>query len=227
MKRRFIALALLFAGMAIFAQNINIESEVRMLALGDSYTIGESVQTSQRWPHQLMAALVELGREAEDPDYIATTGWTTTQLIQGIDMYLDRDKKYNLVSILIGVNNQYQGLDISSYEPELKKIINLALDVVHQDASRVFILSIPDYAFTPFGAGKSSISEELDAYNAINKRLASEYDIAYIDITPISRNGLKDPSLVAIDGLHPSADQYKQWIGKILTSLELRETTDP
>ena len=218
MRRRFIVLALLFAGMAIFAQKIRIESEVRMLALGDSYTIGESVETLQRWPHQFVSALEEKGMEADEPDYIATTGWTTTQLIQGIDMYLDRDKKYNLVSILIGVNNQYQGLDISSYEPDLIKIINLALDAVQQDNSRVFMLSIPDYAYTPFGGGKSSISNELDAYNAINKRIASEYNIAYIDITPISRTGLDRPSLLAIDGLHPSELQYGEWVEEILNN---------
>ncbi len=164
MKRRFIVLALLFGGMAIFAQKIRIESDIRMLALGDSYTIGESIEAHQRWPHQLTVALIELGRESEAPDYIATTGWTTTQLIQGIDIYLDREKRYNLVSILIGVNNQYQGLDISSYEPDLIKIINLALDVVSLDNSKVFMLSIPDYAYTPFGGGKSPISIELDAY---------------------------------------------------------------
>ena len=221
MKRRFIVLALLFGGMAIFAQKIRIGSDIRMLALGDSYTIGESVEVHQRWPHQLMAALIELGRESEDPDYIATTGWTTTQLIQGIDIYLDREKKYNLVSILIGVNNQYQGLDISSYGPDLIKIINLAFDVVKQDKSRVFMLSIPDYAYTPFGGGKSSISKELDAYNAINKRIAAEYSIAYIDITPISRTGLDHPSLVAIDGLHPSELQYRKWVEEILNHLDL------
>ncbi len=222
MQRRLFVLALLFAGMAIFAQKIRIDSDIRMLALGDSYTIGESVETHQCWPHQLMAALVELGREAEDPDYIATTGWTTTQLIQGIDMYLDRDKKYNLVSILIGVNNQYQGLDISSYEPDLIKIINLALDVVKQDNSSVFMLSIPDYAYTPFGGGKSSISKELDVYNAINRRLAAEYNIAYIDITPISRTGLDHPTLLAIDGLHPSGSQYGKWVEEILNYLDLK-----
>lgn len=218
MKRRFIVLALLFVGMAIFSQKISIESEVRMLALGDSYTIGESVEVHQRWPHQLVSTLSKDGRKAEDPDYIATTGWTTTQLIQGIDMYLDRDKKYNLVSILIGVNNQYQGLDIASYEPDLIKIVNLALDVVRQDNSRVFMLSIPDYAYTPFGGGKSSISKELEAYNAINKRIAAKYNIAYIDITPISRTGLDHPSLVAIDGLHPSGEQYGKWVEEILNN---------
>ncbi len=125
------------------------------------------------------------------------------------------------MSILIGVNNQYQGIDISTFEPELKKIINLALNIVNKDTSKVFILSIPDYAFTPFGEGKSSISQEIDAYNAIQKKLAGEYNICFIDITPISRTGLDHPSLVAGDGLHPSGLQYADWVQKILPSVSV------
>jgi acyl-CoA thioesterase-1 len=199
---------------------ITLDPDITMLALGDSYTIGESVIKSQRWPFQFVAALRKLDYAGKEPDYIATTGWTTTQLIQGIDISLNRKKKYNLVSILIGVNNQYQGLDISTYKPELITIIKLALDIVDQDPSRVFILSIPDYAFTPFGAGKSSISKEIDEYNTITRQVAEEYKIAYIDITPISRTGLNVPSLVASDGLHPSGEQYAGWVEEILSYSE-------
>lgn len=222
MKRLFLALALITSASFVFGQKISLDSTVRMLALGDSYTIGESVDLNQRWPHLFISAIRELGFKATDPDYIARTGWTTTQLEQGMDIYLDGGKKYNFVSILIGVNNQYQGLNISTYEPELKKIIDAALEVLNQDKSKLIMLSIPDYAFTPFGAGSSSITSDIDTYNAINRRVASAYDIAYINITPISRTGLMDPSMVAGDGLHPSGAQYGKWVEEILSLLDIQ-----
>jgi len=220
---RNVLLALSFVSISglVFSQTITIDRNVTMLALGDSYTIGESVEIQERWPHQFVDELRKLGVSAEYPDYIATTGWTTRNLIQGIESQLDEDKPYNLVSILIGVNNQYQGIDIAGYEPDLREIIDRALEIVDQDLSRVFMLSIPDYAFTPFGNGNEGITEEIDDYNAINERIAAEYKITYIDITPISRNGLNNPSLVAGDGLHPSADQYRQWVQEIIPKIKL------
>lgn len=221
MRQRFLLLTLITISVGMAGQKISIDPEIRMLVLGDSYSIGESVEENQRWPKQFVVALRELGIESDEPDYIATTGWTTTQLIQGIDIYLNREKKYNLVSILIGVNNQYQGIDISTYEPDLIKIVDKALNVLRQDSSKIFMLSIPDYAFTPFGEGKPSISQEIDAYNLINKRVAAKYNISYIDITPLSRTGLSNPSLVAGDGLHPSGFQYGEWVQKILPLTDL------
>jgi len=212
---------LLFALSYAQGQSITIDRQVSMLALGDSYTIGQSVETWERWPHQFIDALRDLGIEADYPDYIATTGWTTRRLIQGIRSRLDEDKTYNLVSVLIGVNNQYQRIDIDTYGPDLITIIDRALEITGQDTSRVFILSIPDYAYTPFGEGKSTISDEIDAYNLIKKNLAASYGIAFIDITPISRLGLRDPSLVALDGLHPSGEQYGEWVKEILPRLQL------
>jgi len=204
----------------MFGQQISLDREVRMLALGDSYTIGESVDMNQRWPHQLVAELRKPGTKAHLPDYIATTGWTTKDLIQGIADSLNREKDYNLVSILIGVNNQYQGKAITIYEPELRNIIDLAIEIAGQDTTRVFMLSIPDYAYTPFGKGEKNISREIDKYNEINKRVAGEYGIVWIDITPISRRGLNEPELVAEDGLHPSGEQYGEWVEKIIHLLE-------
>lgn len=205
--------------MQLAGQGIRIDQEVRLLALGDSYTIGESVKPEQRWPHQFIAAIRGKDLKASDPDYIATTGWTTADLLNGIDRNLDRSKNYNLVSILIGVNNQYQGLDINIYEPELRQIVDLALDLVGQDTGRVFMLSIPDYAHTPFGKGDPKISMGIDEYNSINSRVAREYGLTRVDITPISRKGLDHPSLVAGDGLHPSGKQYGEWIHEILPDL--------
>ena len=205
--------------MSVKPQAIAIDGEVRMLALGDSYTIGESVKPGQRWPHQLMSVLKERGVKAREPDYIAVTGWTTSNLLDGISRSLDRSESYNLVSILIGVNNQYQGIDINMYEPELRQIIDLALELVKQDTNRVFMLSIPDYAFTPFGKGDPGISHELDAYNQINKRVAGEIGLGWVNVTPISRRGLDEPALVAGDGLHPSGKQYGEWIAAILPNI--------
>jgi lysophospholipase L1-like esterase len=195
-----------------------------MLALGDSYTIGQSVEVNGRWPHQLLDSLRKLGLEGDDPDYIATTGWTTQNLIQGITSMLDAEKSYNLVSILIGVNNQYQGASVDLYEPDLRTIIDLALGIVNQDTSRVLILSIPDYAFTPFGGGNEAISLEIDEYNGIKRRIAAEYQIAFVDITPISREGLINPALVASDGLHPSEVQYAKWVEAIIPRVQFETT---
>lgn len=204
----------------MYGQQITFESEVQMLALGDSYTIGERVGINQRWPHQFIDELRKTGKDAHLPDYIATTGWTTRDLLTGISNSLNREKDYNLVSILIGVNNQYQGLDISIYEPELRNIIDQAIQITGKDTTRVFMISIPDYAFTPFGKGDKIISNEIDAYNEISRRVALEYGILWVDITPISRRGIEEPALVAGDGLHPSGEQYREWVKKIIHSVE-------
>lgn len=205
------------------AQDIRIDHKVSMLALGDSYTIGQSVDSSGRWPHQLLDELRTLGVSGMYPDYIATTGWTSRRLIQAMNYMVDDEKEYNLVSILIGVNNQYQGISIASFEPDLRTIIDDALSIVDGDRSRVFILSIPDYAFTPFGGGNANISKEIDDYNNIKRRIADEYQIPFIDITPISREGLGNSSLVAADRLHPSEIQYRRWVEAIIPRLHINQ----
>lgn len=224
MKKLAILFALSMLHFASSAQQINVDQEVSMLALGDSYTIGQGVETSGRWPHQFMDELRNLGVNGLYPDYIATTGWTTKRLIQAVKYRIDDDKAYNLVSILIGVNDQYQGIPIAAYEPDLRTLIDLALAVVDQDTSSVFILSIPDYAYTPFGGGNADISEEIDAYNNIKRRVAGEYQIPFVDITPISREGLGNTSLVASDGLHPSEIQYKRWVEALIPRVRIRQT---
>jgi len=224
MKKVYLLLALFYGSITVTGQQIKINAEVTMLALGDSYTIGESVDISGRWPHQFMDELRKLGVSGMYPDYIATTGWTTQRLIQAVKYRVDEGKTYNLVSILIGVNDQYQGIPIASYEPDLRILIDLALSVVNHDTSRVFILSIPDYAYTPFGGGNASISKEIDDYNQIKSRVAAEYRIAFIDITPISREGLNNTSLVAPDGLHPSEIQYRRWVEAIMPRLRMNQT---
>jgi lysophospholipase L1-like esterase len=216
MRRLLLFLGVLCMAIQLSGQGISIGPEVKMLALGDSYTIGESVPVEERWPHLLMSELRKTGIIAPDPDYIATTGWTTRNLLDGISLDLDKRINYNLVSILIGVNNQYQGLPFSLYEPELREIIDQALELMHGDASRVFIVSIPDYAYTPFGKANDTISFEIDNYNTINKSMAGEFGISWVNVTPTSRDGLTNPGLVAKDGLHPSGIQYREWVRKIL-----------
>jgi len=227
MKTLVAVVLLVIMEIQLFSQQVTIDGQVRMLALGDSYTIGESVDISERWPHQLIQALREQGVDATDPDYIAETGWTTRRLLQGIRTRLNEDKDYNLVSLLIGVNNQYQGLDIASYEPDLRELINIALSIADQDTGRVFIVSIPDYAFTPFGNGNPNISAEIDLYNAIKREVALEYGITFVDITPISRLGLQQPDLVAGDGLHPSGKQYSEWVETIFPLLKIKKPLSP
>jgi lysophospholipase L1-like esterase len=220
MKSVVMAMLAISLNIQIFSQFIKIEPPVRMLALGDSYSIGASVETAERWPHQLVAQLNGLGIEAEIPDYIAVTGWTTQDLLQGIRNSLDTEKTYNLVSILIGVNNQYQRFDIETYEPDLKEIIDRALDIVSGDTGRVFMLSIPDYAYTPFGKGNETITEGINGYNEINYRVAMAYNLTYVNITTISRRGLSEPELVAGDGLHPSGQQYALWVEAVLSYIK-------
>jgi lysophospholipase L1-like esterase len=217
MRSLWLWIPVLFLGIPLFGQGIRIEPPVKMLALGDSYTIGASVAVDERWPHQLMAALNDMGFESETPDYIAVTGWTTQALLGGIERQLDTTASYNLVSILIGVNNQYQGIPIDSYEPDLREIIEIALKAAGNDTGSVFMVSIPDYAYTPFGNGDTYITAGINAYNDINYRVAMEYGLTYVNITSISRRGLGEPNLVASDGLHPSGDQYALWVEAIMS----------
>lgn len=188
---------------------------IKFLALGDSYTIGESVDEAQRWPEQLANVLRTTGHAVEKPRIIATTGWRTDQLKKAIEE-ANLKLEYNLVSLLIGVNNQYQGRAAESYVPEFEELLNMAIKLAGGKKENVFVVSIPDYGFTPFGQPKQKeISKALDEYNTINKRITDKAGIRYVNITDISRNGLTDPELVADDKLHPSGKQYKLWVDRI------------
>ena len=195
---------------------------IRYLALGDSYTIGESVKESGRWPVQLAQALGQQGIEVAPPVIIATTGWRTDNLRNGIQI-AQLKEKYDMVSLLIGVNNQYQGKPADQYAIEFGALLKMAITLANDDKDRVFVVSIPDYGFTPFGQpNQEKISKELDEFNAINKRITTEQGVQYFNITDISRRGLEDPELVASDGLHPSAKQYGLWVQRIIQSLEVK-----
>ena len=221
MKKLSFVFYLILIQTGLMGQTVTLEKEVVMLALGDSYTIGESVALQHRWPHQFMDTLRSLGFSGGDPDYIARTGWTTRNLLNGMQSALRSDREYNLVSVLIGVNNQYQGIPLEEYEPELREILDQALGIVSNDTSRLIMLSIPDYAYTPFGRGNASISQDIDEYNEIKAGVAADYNIRLFDVTSISRQGLQSPALVAADGLHPSGEQYALWVDRLVSGLDL------
>ena len=181
------------------------------LALGDSYTIGQSVDEEERYPVQLGDRLLA-DPSNKEVRIIARTGWTTQDLAFALDTTTDLRESYDLVSLLIGVNNQYQGRSLENYEVEFRDLLERAIGYAGYDTGRVFVISIPDYAYTTFGGGSITVSEEIDAFNAANKSITDEYGIQYFNITPISREGLNEPELVASDGLHPSGEQYRRWV---------------
>lgn len=201
------------------AQTIKVREPVHFLALGDSYTIGQSVGVNERWPKQLTTELSKLGYVNGELKIIAQTGWRTDNLQNAINQQLPLSG-YSLVSLLIGVNNQFQGGNIQTYATEFEALLVQAISLAGNNLSHVFVLSIPDYAFTPFGNGNPSISSQIDDFNNINRQITSNYNVSYIDITPISRRGLALPELVATDGLHPSGAMYALWVQEILKHVE-------
>ena len=197
----------------IFAQKIRISEPVRLLALGDSYTIGQSVGANERWPAQLANALSLKGYNVAEVKYIAQTGWRTDDLAKAISNQQPLTGN-NLVSLLIGVNNQYQGGSTQTYTPQFDDLLRTAIQLAGNQPEHVFVLSIPDYAYTPYGKGNMNI------INVVNRFITQNYQVAYIDITPISRLGLAQPYLVASDGLHPSGAMYALWVDEIMKKIE-------
>lgn len=190
---------------------------ISYLALGDSYTIGESVSTSKRWPVQLRDSLLNSGFDTVNVEIIARTGWTTGELLSAIESR-NPEGPYELVSLLIGVNNQFRSYEFSIYAQEFEVLLKKAITFAGNDTSRVIVLSIPDYGVTPFGQNRDpeKIAREIDRYNQYAHTLCETYDVAYFDITPISRLADSDNSLLASDGLHPSGKMYTQWVQQIL-----------
>ena len=191
----------------------------KFLALGDSYTIGESVSENERWPVQLAKKLREKGKSIGEPLIIATTGWRTDDLMNAVNK-AHLKNEYDLVSLLIGVNNQYQGKSSEQYVIEFEDLLKTAIQLAKGKKENVFVVSIPDYGYTPFGKPKQAeISKALDRFNEINKRITEKAGIKYINITDISRQGIHQPELVADDGLHPSGKMYSLWVDRIVESL--------
>jgi len=197
---------------------------VTYLALGDSYTIGEAVPQNQSFPYQLRDLLIDGKIDAQSPDIIAVTGWTTDNLINAIGHSDFRDKKYDFVTLLIGVNDQYQKLSKDNYRTKFAQVLQMAIQFVQGDTSRVFVLSIPDWGVTPFAGGNDTvIGPDIDTFNAINRDETAKAHVAnYVDITAISRKAADDRTLIAGDGLHPSATMYKQWVKLLEPSVKAR-----
>lgn len=216
------AIACLFSLLLAFnclGQVLSKSKPIKFLALGDSYTIGESVEENLRWPNQLSDALSKKGFQIEKPKIIATTGWRTDNLKEAIEAAKLKEE-YTLVSLLIGVNNQYQGRSVEQYGPEFKELLLTAIKLAKGKKENVFVVSIPDYGYTPFGKPKQAeISQAIDQFNEANQRIANQLGIKYVLITDISRFGLDQPELVAEDGLHPSGKMYSMWVERILHSL--------
>jgi len=183
----------------------------RYLALGDSYTIGESVEEAERFPNQLAALLANEGRNVE-VTIIARTGWTTDELWRGIQAQTVTPP-YDLVSLLIGVNNQYRNRAIEEYRTDFVFLLNKAIEYAGGDVNHVIVFSIPDWGVTPFAEGRDAkkIAAEIDAFNQVNLEETEKAGAHYVDVTPVSRQAADDPSLIAGDGLHPSGAMYAEW----------------
>jgi lysophospholipase L1-like esterase len=192
---------------------------ITYLALGDSYTYGQSVLENERFPNQLADSLAKQNIRVKNLRNIARTGWRTDDLQAGITAAGIADSTFDMVSLLIGVNNQYQNRSIEVYKTEFTELLNQAVKFADGRKNRVVVVSIPDYAFTPFGKSSVRISTEIDNFNAANEQITRANGIAYVNITPISREGIKDPTLVADDGLHPSGKQYGRWVSAMMPTV--------
>ena len=206
--------------MTMHAQ-INTKSVHTYLALGDSYTIGESVAEADRYPIQLVRRLNEVGYSISNPKIIAKTGWTTDELMAAIVQEHMEDQTFDMVSLLIGVNNQYRGRDVEVYRKEFTELVSMAVKFARNNVNNVFVVSIPDWGMTPFGkkSPKQHISQNINLFNKVNKEVCIKMGIRYIDITPDSRLADKDPGLIANDGLHPSDKMYANWVDHIMAAL--------
>ena len=211
---RYIFLFLSFYLMSIMETNAQKTSSY--LALGDSYTIGESLPLEDNFPHQTVALLRKKGIAITNPEIVAKTGWTTDELMDAISKR-SLKSSYDYVSLLIGVNNQYRGRDIASYQNEFEQLLLQAIQFAGDKPQHVFVLSIPDWGATPFAEGRDrkKIEREIDQFNAANLKIAQQNKVHYIEITSGTREAKQDLTLVAEDKLHPSKKEYGRWAEKL------------
>lgn len=192
------------------------KADINILSLGDSYTIGQNVCESCKFPEQLKDSLQSRNRDLNfNLKIIAKTGWNTRNLIDAIETN-NLSSNYNLVTLLIGVNNQFQRIPFSTFENEYSVLVQKAIKAVNSDKDKLIILSIPDYAFTPFGRGSQNISNDIETYNTYIKNFCINNNITFLNITDITKMGLTNPSLVANDGLHPSKEAYTKFVERLL-----------
>lgn len=193
------------------------------LALGDSYTIGEAVPLHRNFPYQVVQLLRQAKHEFYAPEIIAKTGWTTDELEAAIAGY-NFLPKYDFVTLLIGVNNQYRGRTEIEYKEQFENLLKKSIALANGKKDHVVVISIPDYGVTPFAKEKDpqKISREIDVFNGVNKAVSIQYKVNYVDITPGSRDAAHDASLVASDGLHPSEKEYEKWAQKVMEVIAQR-----
>lgn len=203
-------------------ENIDIPQKFDILSLGDSYTIGQGVCDECSYPRQLIDSFsVAHIRDTFNLEVIAQTGWTTNSLINNIDT-LELEKK-DVVTLLIGVNNQFWGLPFNQYETQFEELINISIGLTKsQTSDDVLVISIPDWAYTPAGQtyNPEFTSEQINLYNEFAENYCLENEISYVYITDITRLGLEQPELVSIDGLHPSEIAYKLFVERIYPVIE-------
>lgn len=201
-------------------RKLEMTNQLTYLALGDSYTIGESVAEDDRWPVLLTKNLNKAGIDISAPKIIARTGWTTDELKAKI-VSENITQTYYLVSLLIGVNNQYRGRNAEEFRAEFADLLDISIKFAKNNPAHVIVVSIPDWGVTPFASDRNQkeISAQIDLFNAIKKEETEKRGVLFVDITPISRQASNNKSLIADDGLHPSGKMYQQWVEKITPAL--------
>lgn len=214
---KFLPLLFHLMTMTYTPQSINMKT---YLALGDSYTIGEGVPIYESYPYQTIQMLRNSGIMLSAPEIVAKTGWTTDELSDGMNKtrFLE---KYDYVSLLIGVNNQYRGRKSQEYVVQFEALLKRAISLSGNNPNHVFVLSIPDWGATPFAEGRDTkkISDEINAFNTINKTISEKYSAHYIEITEGSREVKTNSTLVTRDNLHPSGIEYSKWAKKLAAEI--------
>lgn len=198
----------------------DMADQLTYLALGDSYTIGEGVSESGGYPSQLISKLnSETDKSWAAPQIIAQTGWTVDELEKGINKAGIEGNTYDLVTLSIGVNNQYRGLPISKFKDGFESMLLRAISFAAANANHVVVLSIPDWGITPFAKESDrdagEIGTEIDAYNKAKAEICKKHGVEFIDITTQYRSLGPQPEMLAADGLHPSAKMYGLWAEKL------------
>jgi len=191
--------------------------QLTYLALGDSYTIGQGVDVADRWPVQLVERLRSEGIRMADPEIMARSRWTANRLAVQLNVAAP-DGPYDLVTLMIGVNDQFGGLPVEGYRDEFAALLSRAVALADDRPSHVIVVSIPDWGVTPFADGRKRdrIAMEIDLFNQVNREEAERARARYVDVTPISREAATEPSLLAADGLHPSGRMYARWLDLIV-----------